>query len=246
MNITEMFLRFSVAYGAEWVMWLLIGLSGVSLYLVIERAIFFLRHRTDVGTLSADAARLLARGDLEGLKKRLGEEKGIVAKILDAGVSEAERGAESAEQAMVGERTRQRLRAERNLAVLATIGNNAPFVGLFGTVIGVLVSFHRFSANTTGGAQSVMTDISEALAATAIGLFVAIPAVAAYNAFQRRTKGMLSNADSLGAQLLTYLQGESPSASDPEPEATPAETGDRTSLLDVNNSAGALSPAEQS
>jgi biopolymer transport protein ExbB len=129
-----------------------------------------------------------------------------VARILDAGVHEASNGHLAAEQAVAGERIRQRLRCERNLAVLATIGNNAPFIGLFGTVIGVLVSFHRFSSNTTGGAQAVMADISEALAATAIGLFVAIPAVAAFNIFQRQTKGTLAAAESLASQLLTYLR----------------------------------------
>jgi len=180
----------------------------VSFYLIIERTIFFIRYRTNVAELSRDIAKLLARGDLQGLAQRLKGEKGVVARILEAGVKEASSGPLAAEQAMGGEKTRQKLKCERNLAVLATIGNNAPFIGLFGTVIGVLVSFHRFSGNTTGGAGAVMSDISEALAATAIGLFVAIPAVAAFNAFQRRTKGLLANADSLSSLLLTALGGE--------------------------------------
>lgn len=211
MSLTELFLRFSVNYGAEWVMWLLVVLSGVSFYLIIERSIFFIRYRTNVASLSLDASQALAKGDTAGLAKRLKAEKGIVARVLDAGVKEAENGPDAAEQAIGGERTRQRIRCERNLAVLATIGNNAPFIGLFGTVIGVLVAFHRFSSDTTGGAQAVMADISEALAATAIGIFVAIPAVAAFNTFQRRTKGLLANADSLTSLLLTALRGPSSS-----------------------------------
>lgn len=220
MNITELFLRFSVNYGAEWVMWLLIGLSGVSFYLIIERAIYFFRARTDIAELSKDTAHLLGRGDTLGLKKRLEKERGAIASILRAGVDEAANGHDAAEQAIVGEKTRQRLRAERNLAVLATIGNNAPFIGLFGTVIGVLVAFHHFSGDTTAGAGAIMADISEALAATAIGLFVAIPAVAAFNTFQRRIKGLLSNAESLASQLLTHLQAKSNMARD---AALPAE-----------------------
>jgi biopolymer transport protein ExbB len=207
MRLTELFLRFSVNYGAEWVMWLLVALSAVSFYLIIERAIFFFRFRTDSAALSRDVSQALAEGDVDAVSARLERERGLVARILDAGVRQATRGAAAAEQAIGGEKTRQKIRSERNLAVLATIGNNAPFVGLFGTVIGVLVAFHRFSDNTTGGAQAVMADISEALAATAIGLFVAIPAVAAYNAFQRRTKGLLATADGLASQLLTYLRG---------------------------------------
>jgi biopolymer transport protein ExbB len=172
--------------------------------------------------LSRDAATFLARGDILGLAKRVTGEKGVVARILGAGLREAENGHDAAEQAISGEKTRQRLLMERNLAVLATIGNNAPFIGLFGTVIGVLVSFHRFSSNTTGGAGAVMADISEALAATAIGLFVAIPAVAAFNTFQRRAKGLLSNADSLTSQLLTHLRGGSAETSTSELEAAGA------------------------
>ncbi len=207
MSITELFLRFSVNYGAEWVMWLLIGLSGVSIYLMLDRAIFFFRARTNMERLGPDFGTLLSRGDLEGLSGRLSEERGVVAKILQAGVRESARGHVAAEQAMVGEKTRQKKRAERNLAVLATIGNNAPFVGLFGTVIGVLVAFQRFGADMQGGAGSVMGDISEALAATAVGLFVAIPAVAAFNAFQRSIKSLLADAESLGAMLLSSIQG---------------------------------------
>jgi biopolymer transport protein ExbB len=206
MNLTDLFLRFCVNYGAEWVMWLLVGLSGVSFYLIIERTIFFLRYRTNVVALSQDVTKHLGTRNIAALTARLKDEKGVVARILAAGVKESEHGALAAEQAIVGERTRQRLRCERSLAVLATIGNNAPFIGLFGTVIGVLVAFHRFSSDTASGAQAVMADISEALAATAIGIFVAIPAVAAYNFFQRRTKGILAIAESLTSILLTHLR----------------------------------------
>lgn len=219
MRLTELFLRFSVNYGAEWVMWLLVGLSAFSFYLIIERAIFFFRFRTNAAALSRDASQALAEGDVAALGPRLERERGIVARILAAGVAQTAKGAAAVEQAVMGEKTRQKLRSERNLAILATIGNNAPFVGLFGTVIGVLVAFHRFSDNTTGGAQAVMADISEALAATAIGLFVAIPAVAAYNAFQRHTKSLLATADSLASLLLTHLRARD--ASDTTKESEP-------------------------
>ncbi len=206
MNLTELFLRFSMNYGAEWVMWLLVGLSSVSFYLIIERTIFFVRFRTNLPKLSTDVSKLLVGGDYEGLAKRLSTEKGVVARILSAGVHEVSHGPNAVEQALSGEKVLQRLRCEQYLAILATIGNNAPFLGLFGTVIGVLVAFHRFSGDMTGGAGAIMSDISEALAATAIGLFVAIPAVAAFNTFQRRTKGLLSNADALSAQLMASLR----------------------------------------
>jgi len=208
MNITELFLRFSVGYGAEWVMWLLIGLSGVSMYLVIERAIFFFQSRSDVAGLSSETGRFLGHGDTIGLAARVEAHKGVVARVIAVGLAEAGRGAMAAEQAMSGELTRHKKLMERNLSALATIGNNAPFIGLFGTVIGVLVAFQRFSADMNGGAGTIMADISEALAATAIGLFVAIPAVAAYNAFGRQVKAIVADAESLSAMLLSHLKGK--------------------------------------
>ncbi len=208
MSLTDLFVRFCLAYGAEWVMWLLVALSGLSFYIIIERFVFFLRYRTDVIELSSEVSKRLVDDDLKGLAKRLKPERGIVARILDAGVQQASKGHLAVEQAIGGERTRQKSRCERSLAVLATIGNNAPFIGLFGTVIGVLVAFNAFSADTTSGAQGVMEDISEALAATAIGIFVAIPAVAAYNAFQRQTKSTLASAESLSSLLLIHLRGK--------------------------------------
>ncbi len=84
-----------------------------------------------------------------------------------------------------------RLALEERLGVLATFGNNAPFIGLFGTVLGVIQAFHKLGQNNEFVINSVMSGISEALVATAMGLFVAIPCVVAYNYFVRRTRRIL-------------------------------------------------------
>jgi biopolymer transport protein ExbB/TolQ len=112
------------------------------------------------------------------------------------------------DEAAAGALIQERLRLERNLAFLGTVGNNAPFVGLFGTVIGIILAFHELSLNTQGGASTVMAGISEALVATAIGLFVAIPAVAAFNIFQRRIKAILGDADAVVHVILSGLKGQ--------------------------------------
>ncbi|MCA9542057.1 MAG: MotA/TolQ/ExbB proton channel family protein [Myxococcales bacterium] len=87
-----------------------------------------------------------------------------------------------------------RVHLERNLTFLASVGSNAPFIGLFGTVLGIIRAFHDLSGDLSGGANVVMSGISEALVATAVGIFVAIPALAAYNGFQRKVEHLFAIA----------------------------------------------------
>jgi biopolymer transport protein ExbB len=84
------------------------------------------------------------------------------------------------------------------------LGNNAPFIGLFGTVIGIIQAFHNLAANPAGGPAVVMAGISEALVATAVGLVVAIPAVVAYNGFLRVVKRRVANAEAVKRIILTH------------------------------------------
>lgn len=207
MNIVDSFLKFALL-GAEWVMWVLVVLSIISITIMIERAVYFFGQRTDITKLSADLIRLLGTGDLKGAKERLNSVKGVAASVARTALDQANRGANAADEAAAGALIRERLKLERNLAFLGTVGNNAPFVGLFGTVIGIILAFHELSLNTQGGAATVMAGISEALVATAIGLFVALPAVAAFNIFQRRIKTILGDADAVVHAILSGLKGE--------------------------------------
>ncbi|WP_297888318.1 MotA/TolQ/ExbB proton channel family protein [Sulfurihydrogenibium sp.] len=84
-----------------------------------------------------------------------------------------------------------RMQLEKRLGILATFGNNAPFIGLFGTVLGVIKAFHHLGTSSEFGVRVVMTGISEALVATAMGLFVAIPAVIGYNYFVRKMRFLI-------------------------------------------------------
>jgi biopolymer transport protein ExbB len=99
--------------------------------------------------------------------------------------------------------TREKMRLEKGLSVLATLGANAPFIGLFGTVLGIIRSFAALADNQ-GNATNVMSGISQALYATAAGLFVAIPAVIAYNTFASRLRSQLMSADALKDLYLAY------------------------------------------
>jgi len=171
MDLSARFLSLALG-GAGWVLWLLIALSVISLAIALERLWYFRTHRVQKATLLADMQALLrerASIDREGLAPPR------------ADIAAAAEGAKA----------REKLRLERNLAFLATLGSNAPFVGLFGTVLGIIKAFHDLAGSQAGGPSVVMAGISEALVATAVGLMVAIPAVAAYNYFNRRVKAFM-------------------------------------------------------
>jgi biopolymer transport protein ExbB len=217
MNLTEWLQRLMTNFGAQWVMWLLIALSVVSVAIMLERAWFYWSLRDDLTRLASDLRDLLRSGDLEGARRKMEASPSAEAAVVVAGLMEADRGGRAAEEAMQGALALQRMRLERRLAYLGTLGNNAPFIGLFGTVIGVVQAFAALGRQDTATAaaeaaagmapQEVMAAIAEALVATAVGLAVAIPAVATYNFFQRQLRSTLGNTDALSRVLLAHLAG---------------------------------------
>ncbi len=203
-----------VGLGTGWVLVLMLLLSIISLAIMLERAWLYWSLRDDIEELMRDLGRLLRGGDLEGARRRLEASRSAEAAVVVAGLVEADRGVEAAQEAMEGASALQRLKLEKRLAYLGTLGNNAPFIGLLGTVIGIVAAFDELSkvkmAAASGASQlapeAVMGRISEALVATAIGILIAIPAVAAFNAFQRIVRGTLANTDALGHLLLAHLK----------------------------------------
>jgi biopolymer transport protein ExbB len=170
-DVSTRFLAFTL-HGAGWVLWLLIVLSVASLAIMFERWWFFRKYAVARSGLAREIRVLLSESDPD---RALGD------KELTAAVE--------------GAKARERLRLERNLAFLATLGSNGPFIGLFGTVLGIIKAFHDLAASQAGGASTVMSGISEALVTTAVGLLVAIPAVVAFNYFSRCVKVRLAEVD---------------------------------------------------
>ena len=205
MTLTERLLNVTLL-GAEWVLWLLIFLSVVSIALMIERLVYLRRTEVDPERLLRDLRNLLAEGDLAGARERVGLHEGALAgDILAAGLAKYGQGPAAVSEAMIGAKTRGRLRLRRNLSFLGTLGSNAPFIGLFGTVLGVIKAFHDLAAKKGQGPEAVMGSLSEALIATAVGLLVAIPAVIAFNYFQGRVRTRVAEADALSHDLLSDL-----------------------------------------
>jgi biopolymer transport protein ExbB len=188
--------------GAAWVMWLLVGLSIIGFAIAIERAYTLFRTREHVASLGADVKRLLDRQDLDAAKARLAASRSFEARIVAAGL---DAGPRAAEETLIGALSLAKLQMEKRLAFLGTLGANAPFIGLLGTVIGIVRSFHLLEKTAGNMSSGLMAEVGEALVATAIGILVALPAVAFFNAFQRVIKARLARAEALGRELITHL-----------------------------------------
>ena len=217
MNLVVWLQKIMVGFGAEWVMWLMIALSVISVAIILERGWFFWSLRDDLVILSKELRGSLDHS-IEAAKRRMEASPSAEAAVVSAGLAMADKGPKAAEEAMAGAAALQRMKLERRLAYLGTLGNNAPFIGLFGTVIGVVAAFDALgkasrqplaaAASSAAAPTEVMSSIAEALVATAVGLAVAIPAVAANNFFQRLIKSTLANTEALSRVLLAYLKAE--------------------------------------
>jgi biopolymer transport protein ExbB len=212
-NIVERSKQILLEVGATPIMYLMILLSVLSVAIIIERGWFFAVVSENIAKLAHALGERLNEHDLKGASDLVAASKSAEAAIVAAGLKQLGRGADAAEEAMASATALQRMRLERRLAFLGTVGNNAPFVGLLGTVIGIVQAFEKLQNAGVGGgsagpASDVMGSIAEALVATAIGLVVAIPAVAAFNFFQRKIRATVANSDALTHIVLAYAKGE--------------------------------------
>ena len=209
MHLTERILGFTLL-GSEWVLWVLVGLSLLSVTVMVERAIYFRGTGGDVEALGRQLAERLKQADLEGARRSLAGQRAPAALVAAAGIAELDRGPDAVAEIMASAKARLRVDLDRNLGVLGTLGNNAPFIGLFGTVLGIIKAFADLSRNQTGGAAAVMSGISEALVATAVGLMVAIPAVIAFNFFQGKVRKAIARIDAMGHLVLSTIPRAKP------------------------------------
>ncbi len=192
--------------GSSWVMYLLLVLSVASIGAMVERWWFFRKRGSDGEELGDELCRLLEEGEREQAQALLLASPTIEAEVLRASLRWAHGGPAALEAAIDGEMTKRRRDLERGMTLLGTLGNNAPFVGLLGTVIGVIVAF----ADLADGQNKVQMDkvmggIAEALVATGVGLFVAIPAVVAFNVFQKKIGDIEDNVASISKRLCAFI-----------------------------------------
>jgi len=212
--------------GTAWVLWTLGALSVVTLGIIVERWLFLRARDCEPRALARNIRPHLVRRDFAAAAQELSKTRSVAAAVAAAGLQLAPLGPAAMEKSMQSAVAIERGVLERWLTYLGTVGNNAPFIGLFGTVIGIIGAFrelgHGGASSQAAGqltSQAVMSSIAEALVATAAGILVALPAVAAFNYFQRRIASLLLATDALANLVIAHVAGHPPA------DDTPTERG---------------------
>lgn len=230
MNLTQKLLAFTLL-GAEWVLWLLIFLSVISLAIAIERGLYYFSLRATLGRwpmtcgscclTTASSKRASGRSP-----KRVWKQKSPVPVWLTRSAGPMRR-----------KRRCWGPRLGSSCGSSATSPSSVrwaapPFIGLFGTVLGIIKAFRDLAANQSGGIAIVMAGISEALVATAVGLLVAIPAVVFYNFYNRQVRAISSHIDSV-SQVIFFSAALRAESTHP---ATPpaAKSGDSAKAAEAS------------
>ena len=208
MNSTALMqkLVFISQIASQSVLYVLLGLSVISIGVVIERWWFFRRRRDDLEALTDRLRKALAARDLDKARDILKVSPSVEAEIVLEALGWYAEGAESVEQILVRATRVRRKRFEGGLLFLGTLGNNAPFIGLFGTVLGIVTAFRELGNNSMGAMGNVMSGIAEALIATAVGIMVALPAVIFYNVFQKKGADVEEGASALGNVVIASMK----------------------------------------
>jgi biopolymer transport protein ExbB/TolQ len=205
--------------------------SVIALAVAIERLVALWRVSDSSRTLGETVVKHLLRGDLPAARSAAERSNAVAADIYLAGFDrlEQERGRGTLDAVVERERAQVGLKLKRNLWVLGTIGATAPFVGLFGTVAGIMKSFKDLGldveAGGTGGSSAVMTGISEALVVTAAGILVAVEAVVLYNYFQAKLGRVAIEFRLLADEFVELLRDRSIVQNPTPPPATAATEG---------------------
>lgn len=199
---------FTVAqHGAEAILWLLLFLSIISIGMILERWIALRSIQSASKRIRSRIREALQSNSLADVEDMGKDRDSLEAKALAYGLRHAkENGANGLEEIFNTYVLLERGQLEKYLSFLATIGSNAPFIGLLGTVLGIMKAFNDLAGSQAADNRVVMAGIAEALVSTAIGLLVAIPAVMAYNYFQRQVKASLQSIESVRELCLAYAK----------------------------------------
>jgi len=199
----------------KFVVFILFALSVYSFGVMLDRALMYSAARKQSRVFVQQVAGALKDGKLdEAIAIAERNKKSHIAKVVATGLSEFQSASQQVSDSDVIDAAKRGLERsiaivhaemKRGLSALATIGSTAPFVGLFGTVVGILNAFKGIAANKVTGLSAVAGGISEALVTTAFGLLVAVPAVWAYNYFTNKVEAFDVEMDNSSMELINYF-----------------------------------------
>lgn len=184
---------------------ILLFCSFLSITFMIERWWYFRKTDSRGEDILSSVRKHLEAGQPQEAIGACQKNPSAVAKIIHYGLLNYNRSRQDLGELLESKRQEERLRLERFLGILGTLGNVAPFIGLFGTVIGIIKAFRDLALASAGGPAVVARGIAEALVSTAAGLLVAIPAVIIYNYFMRRTKTISVQMEVASTRLIVLL-----------------------------------------
>ena len=216
--------------------WATLGASFLVFALALEQAFSFWRLVDGARDLSSEVGKVLYHGDLQAARTVCERSASRVADIFIAALNTVHRPGQSVQRAAERERQRFGLRLRRRLWAIGSVGALAPFVGLFGTVVGIIRSFRDIAAAGTGGFQVVAQGVSEALQATAGGILVAILAVLFYNFFQTKGSQAILEVKLLVDELVETIQARAAAGGFPPPTRPSLE-------VPIPDTSGAAAPA---
>jgi biopolymer transport protein ExbB/biopolymer transport protein TolQ len=195
---------------ARLVVGVLAVMSVASLFVMGERLVFYVRMSGESRAFAERVARVLQADGLKAATDLKGG--GYLGRVLGAGLSafkiapqNADAATESVARALERQASREVQTLKRGLGLLATVGSTAPFVGLLGTVMGIVTAFQKMAESGSGGLGTVSAGIAEALVTTAFGLLVAIPAVMGFNFLQSWVDGRAVDISESSNELLDVV-----------------------------------------
>jgi biopolymer transport protein ExbB len=179
--------------------------SLVVITFILERWLYFRRTRIDAEQFIHTLHKTIRDGGTKAALEYCQSVQAPLAVVVRMGLKNSSLGAKSVTELMEATALEEKMKLERFLSVLGTLGNIAPFIGLLGTVVGIIRAFHDLAVSGSGGPSVVSAGIAEALITTAAGLVVAIPAVIAYNYFLRRVGTTMAEIEAATKKIRVIL-----------------------------------------
>ncbi len=200
-------LDFIEIFRSSFTLMVLLVCSILAVAFMIERFLFYRRAKVDSTRFLSRIKMSMESDNFQEAISTCERDRSPVAAVLRVGLLNRQLPYGQLDELMMTTREEERVKLERYLGVLGTLGNSAPFIGLFGTVVGIIKAFHDLAASGSGGPTVVAAGIAEALVATAAGLAVAIPCVMVFNFYMRKVKTIAVEMESVSKRFLIILSG---------------------------------------